>query len=454
MGDDFLLGNLKFVPKGKKDEVFGKPIPQELITEAIQNLEYYEKYLEMVAHKPTAKEDGKKKTTSKTEKPKQLAPTKQSKSMKEKPSKPNPSKKISNSKVMKVYKGKRSDHLVDEEDEENEPTSKPQVEDDEYNLQRDLQKLKKQSTTDQYIFQRWILVTQDASTGPSAQPHDDTSANMVRDTLSPADAETGTDTKKSNSEERIHMEEDQAGSNPRQSHVVFAGPNPEPMHEDFVATIYPQVHKILKLTPEEQVHMENPPSSSGTLSFIKNVDVAFTFGDQFLNDKLTEEPGKANMETEVESMVTIPIHQASSSAPPLSTPIINLTPPKPISLLTQEPVDNYINENVREVVYNTLQAPVRDRFTELSKFKMNEILHDRMFESGSYISHLKHAALYDALKVSMDRENREEFIEAIVKPRKRRREDQDLPPPPPKDSDQNKKKRHDSDASTLKQPSV
>ncbi|GKB86943.1 hypothetical protein Tco_0959215 [Tanacetum coccineum] len=35
-GDDYLLGNLKFVPKGEKDEVFGKPIPQELITKAIQ----------------------------------------------------------------------------------------------------------------------------------------------------------------------------------------------------------------------------------------------------------------------------------------------------------------------------------------------------------------------------------------------------------------------------------
>ncbi|GJW71963.1 hypothetical protein Tco_0128880 [Tanacetum coccineum] len=34
-GDDFLLGNLKFIPKGEKDEVFGKPIPQELIIEAI-----------------------------------------------------------------------------------------------------------------------------------------------------------------------------------------------------------------------------------------------------------------------------------------------------------------------------------------------------------------------------------------------------------------------------------
>ncbi|GKG05707.1 hypothetical protein Tco_0325793, partial [Tanacetum coccineum] len=45
-----------------------------------------------------------------------------------------------------------------------------------------------------------------------------------------------------------------------------------------------------------------------------------------------------NVETEVESIVTEPIHQASSSAPPLSTPIIDLTPPKPISPPAQEPV--------------------------------------------------------------------------------------------------------------------
>ncbi|GKA90931.1 hypothetical protein Tco_0812801 [Tanacetum coccineum] len=84
--DDFLLGNLKFVPKGEKDEVFGNPIPQELITEAIQNSEYYEKYLEMAARKPTAKEGGKKKTAYKANKPKQPAPAKQSNPVKEKSS--------------------------------------------------------------------------------------------------------------------------------------------------------------------------------------------------------------------------------------------------------------------------------------------------------------------------------------------------------------------------------
>ncbi|GKF45241.1 hypothetical protein Tco_0131793, partial [Tanacetum coccineum] len=73
-------------------------------------------------------------------------------------------------------------------------------------------------------------------------------------------------------------------------------------------------HEILKLTTEEQVHIENPLSSSETLSSMKNLDDAFTFGDQFLNDKSPkEEPKKANVETEVESMVIVPIHQASSS---------------------------------------------------------------------------------------------------------------------------------------------
>ncbi|GJY77318.1 hypothetical protein Tco_0482434 [Tanacetum coccineum] len=47
-GDDFMLGNLKFIPKGETDEVFGMAIPKPLITEAIQQSSYYPKYLEMV----------------------------------------------------------------------------------------------------------------------------------------------------------------------------------------------------------------------------------------------------------------------------------------------------------------------------------------------------------------------------------------------------------------------
>nr|GEV21303.1 hypothetical protein CTI12_AA475510 [Tanacetum cinerariifolium] len=145
----------------------------------------------------------------------------------------------------------------------------------------------------------------------SAQPHNDTSANVVHDTPSLADAETGVYTEKFSSEADIK--------------ILNVGEE--------------QVHENLKLTTEEQVHIKNPPSSSGTLSSIKNLKDAFTFGDQFINNKSTEEePGKADVETKFESMVTVPIHQASSSVPLLSTPIIDLTPPKPVSPPVQEPI--------------------------------------------------------------------------------------------------------------------
>ncbi|GJT08863.1 hypothetical protein Tco_0843325, partial [Tanacetum coccineum] len=441
-------------------------------------------------------EGGKKKKAPPAGKSKQPAPGKQSKHVKEKTSKPTPSKKIRKGKVMKVRKGKRSDHLVDEEDP------------------------KKKSTTDQYIFHRRTPITQDASTGPSAQPQDDTSMNVVHDTPSHADAETGADTEKSNSEadtkilnvgkeqgkdvsnmvalekrtveldegragsdpgktleSRPPLEKDQAGSNPGQSHVVQAGPNPKHMHEDLCATVYPQVHESLKITTEEHVHIENPPSSSGTLSSMKNLDDAFTFGDQFLNDKSAKDKlGKTNMETKVESMVTVLIHQAFSSVPPLSTPIVDFTPPKPIYVnfkkknklqdnTTQvfssrvytlenndlySKIDKYVNKVVKEAIHNALQAPLHKRFRDLSEFKMKEILHDRMFESGSYISHPEHTALYDTLELSMVHENREEFKEATTKSCKRRRDDQDPPLPPLKDSDQSKKIKHDSNASASK----
>ncbi|GJV86273.1 hypothetical protein Tco_1530211 [Tanacetum coccineum] len=45
-GDDYVLGNLKFVPKGESVEVFGMAIPDPLITEAIQQSSYYHSNLE------------------------------------------------------------------------------------------------------------------------------------------------------------------------------------------------------------------------------------------------------------------------------------------------------------------------------------------------------------------------------------------------------------------------
>nr|GEV84170.1 hypothetical protein [Tanacetum cinerariifolium] len=137
---------------------------------------------------------------------------------------------------------------------------------------------------------------------------------------------------------RVLIEEDQAGPNPRQSHVALAGLDPEPMHNDFGTSMYPQVHESLKHPDKEHAQVENLLSSTGTLSSMKNLD-ANTFDDKFFNDKPTKkEPDKTNMETKFKSMVTILIHQASSSIPLLSTPVIDLTPSKLVSPTIQEQV--------------------------------------------------------------------------------------------------------------------
>ncbi|GKB03472.1 hypothetical protein Tco_0831615, partial [Tanacetum coccineum] len=238
--EDLRLGNLKFISKGEDNEVFGMPIPNEMTTNNIRNAPYYNAYLEMVAkhdQKITAKKGGKKKSTT----AKQLKP----KPVKEKSSKPAP-----------APKPKSSLQLIDE-DEPTQPKPEPepehQGEGEEYDVERAIQKClesfqaqsqahvggvairelvaeatrplpvvegkgkaiateeqatqlllalhtpKKRSTTDQFIFQRRTPATKEASTRPSARPQDDASANIVRESSSPADAETCADTDKTNS---------------------------------------------------------------------------------------------------------------------------------------------------------------------------------------------------------------------------------------------------------------
>ncbi|GKA61287.1 hypothetical protein Tco_0760694 [Tanacetum coccineum] len=62
-----------------------------------------------------------------------------------------------------------------------------------------LHTLKRRRTTDQFIFQRQTPADKEASTRPSTQPQDNTSANIVHDSPSLADAKTGAESNKINS---------------------------------------------------------------------------------------------------------------------------------------------------------------------------------------------------------------------------------------------------------------
>nr|GEU67137.1 hypothetical protein [Tanacetum cinerariifolium] len=119
---------------------------------------------------------------------------------------------------------------------------------------------------------------------------------------------------------------DAAVSQPLPSPVVHAGsnlkhmdlegtdvstqPHPKKMDEGFTAMANLKVHENLKLTVEEQVILEEPASSRGTLSSLQHLTKDLIFGDLFFNDKPSEADNeKTTTETEAESMVSVTIQK-------------------------------------------------------------------------------------------------------------------------------------------------
>ncbi|GJR87838.1 hypothetical protein Tco_0211849 [Tanacetum coccineum] len=364
-GDDYILGNLKFVPKGESVEVFGMAIPDPLITEAIQQSSYYPKYLEM--------------------------------------------------------KGKITFHLF-EEDNEAQQESIPQKEGNDpdiklakkMSLKAHQEKgegeeqvahslidlAKKKRTTDQFILVRRDQSPHDSTTGPSSQPEDDTSEKVVHESSSTSDSErTESETKtaapKSDKDqgevdsstvtsgvsipvsdpEKAHealagpdpesIIEDQTRSDSGKLHVSLAGPNPEHMDDEFLTTAYPKVHENLKLITDERVIDDKPESHSGSMSSMKNLDDTFNFGDQFLYDKPTEDDQeKSKVREESDSTIPDSSRQTVTSTPPVIAPFTDVSSSKPSLLVTPPPINTEattITTSLPEITpFNRHQLRVQD----------------------------------------------------------------------------------------------
>nr|GFA91050.1 hypothetical protein [Tanacetum cinerariifolium] len=115
--------------------------------------------------------------------------------------------------------------------------------------------------------------------------------------------------------DREHMDLDVADVSPQ--------PTTKQLDEVFTTTAYPKVQENLKLTVEEQVLVEEPASSSGTLSSLQHLSKDISFRDLFFSDKPSDVD--KNAETEVESMVNVSIQQDLSSISLMTSPIIDLT---------------------------------------------------------------------------------------------------------------------------------
>nr|GFA45520.1 hypothetical protein [Tanacetum cinerariifolium] len=198
--------------------------------------------------------------------------------------KPAKAKRIKRSISHKTRQSRGSPKSVGASEAEEVPAEEPQVADED----AEFQKAVEEGMKDVYALPKGplppvVIREPDAGPDPNAQAEGQTGS----DTGAQAEGQAG-----SNPDE---TSERQAGSNPDETSEGQAGPDP-----GFTATVYPNVQENLKLVVEEPVLLEEPASSSGTLSSLQHLSRDFSFGDQFFSDK----PSNADKstETEVESM--------------------------------------------------------------------------------------------------------------------------------------------------------
>nr|GEU61555.1 hypothetical protein [Tanacetum cinerariifolium] len=386
--EDLRLGNLKFIPKDEVDEVFGMPIPNELISNNIRNAPYYNAYLEMVTkheQKVAAKKEGKKKTASAKqpksmpaiEKLSKLAPAPKLKATKERPSKastakppkPKPAKekstkttppqKSGKGKITEVCKVKSPFQLVDEPDEE--PAQSEHEPELKHHGEGDKDDMKCAIHMSLESFQTPTIEA--SSTEPSTQAQDNTFANIVRDLPSPADAETCAASEKTNNggdTEILQINKEKGKDVDKQVNLK---------------------EKTDKLDKgQARSDPEDPISSTETLSSMKNLKDAYAIGDQFINDKSIKDVSEKPMWKQKWSLC-----------------------------------DNN-NYNNRFLITHLEILDLR----ELPEADMKEILHQHMFKTGTYRSLPEHVALYEGLEASMEQANRDELLTETDKSRDER----------------------------------
>nr|GEZ37782.1 hypothetical protein [Tanacetum cinerariifolium] len=484
--DEHVLGYLKFSTKGTKREVFEMPIHGRLITADIQEASYYQEYQENVAkHRGfLAGETG---STQDLPAPKPAKPARKPKSTAHKaPLKPSIStpvasthlhphqlrpnhKKINASRPHKqltsplkpkglniafltrhaspevlqslwaVEESLKTTHAVHRgplppvvirEPESGKYQPPPEVPGKgkakvtEEQVAHDLlsvQKAKRKNPMEQYILQRRIFEHTRSSF------HDES----PYDVLGQSDSEDESKKLLTGASEGGN---DDVGLNPDERSEGQAGPDPD---EGFLSTAYPKIQESLKLAVEEQVLLEEPASSSGTLSSLHHLSKDISFGDQFFSDKPLDID--KNTKTEVESMVNVPIQQATSSISiyPMTSPIIDLSsrPVSPKAMMVKRIGELehiladliHVNKNIEE----RLDKHGACLYTLKQLDIPQQVSIARMWETESYKTHEDHSLLFEALENSMNRDHSEELTQDLAEARKKKRKRHESPKMPP-----------------------
>ncbi|GJT07754.1 hypothetical protein Tco_0842216 [Tanacetum coccineum] len=373
-----ILGYLKFSAKGTKREVFGMSIPNELITDDIRGADYYDAYLkklvdEFVDEGIPLIEPGFGDLETDTQRDIEES-LKDAHGAHRGPLPPV---------VFRETNTEKFQPLPEVEGKGKEKVGAEQA----AGVLLNLQTLKKKSPTEQYIFQRRTSVPTETS------GHDESSSLYAELGLTENDME---------SDEEVPPvvksgapDEGQARPNPGIQDEGQARTNPG---NDTVSPTLSTPGENLKLTVDDPVILEEPASSTGTLSSLQHLAKDFSFGDQFFNDKPPEANNeKATTDTKTESMVSVTIHQDTSVIPPMTSPVIDLVSvPDSPTVHQPLPTTTAATATTTSIIITTIPPPPQPQ-----QVSSDSILLSRLGELEQHITDLVDAN--QALEETLDK---------------------------------------------------
>ncbi|GJV74714.1 hypothetical protein Tco_1506298 [Tanacetum coccineum] len=305
--EEYVLGYLKFSVKGTKHEVFGMPIPNDLITDDIRERSDPDSPTPKLATatKPEAIKKSKPSAPKATLVTKPTA-TKASKSTSSQQSKPAPAKRSKAGEEKKKRKPKSSLQLIDEFVDEGIPVNEPMFDDEE----ADMQKAVEETLKDVHAAHRGPLPPVDFRE-PSLETSNHDPEVQVKGKEKVIEEQVALDLltlqtpkKKSPAEQYIFQRhirafcnqngvQDEAELKPNLVYKMKARLDQTLVYKmkarlDQTLVMMQSLNldqENLKLTVEEQVILEEPASSTGILSSLQHLTKDFSFGDQFFNDK-------------------------------------------------------------------------------------------------------------------------------------------------------------------------
>nr|GEV18804.1 hypothetical protein [Tanacetum cinerariifolium] len=270
---EYVLNTLRFVGKDGR-EIFGMPIPNALLTDAIKGAPFYSGYLEHVTEYQRYLDAQRMGKRRKPKSPLKLVDEFADEGVPVKES-------VYNEEEVNLHQA--LDLSLKELEKKTQGLARPMVfrKPDSGRFQPLPETPKKKSPADQFIFQR----------------HTPMSTESFRNAKSPSiDAElTMTDsvTKSDKEVAEINVgdqDEGQAGLNPGGHNEGQAESNLVMLqNEEFTTTACPNVKENLKLPTQDQVILEEPASSTRTLSSLQNLNKELSFTNQFFVEKPQEE---------------------------------------------------------------------------------------------------------------------------------------------------------------------